>query len=220
MAEPEMILVETHGRVGLIRLNRPQALNALCDKLMAELGAKLLAFDADPGIGAIVLTGNDKAFAAGADIKEMKDRRFPDVFLDDFIGFASAGIEDVDRDDRGAVRLDHRVAQARIFGQAVEYSGPVLKTATIGGNAVRVCYDHLGGGLVVRGDKLEGFALAGANRRYVWADAKIDGDEVLVSSPLVKEPKFLRYDYVDVPRHCLCNKAGLPAPPLEARVGP
>ena len=112
------------------------------------------------------------------------------------------------------------IAQARIFGQALEYSGPVLKTATIEGTTVRVYYDHLGGGLVVRGGKLEGFALAGANRRYVWADAKIDGDDVLVSSPLVKEPKFLRYDYVDVPGHCLWNKAGLPAAPLETRVGP
>jgi len=83
---PEMILVETHGRTGLIRLNRPAALNALCDQLMAELGAQLLAFDADPAIGAIVLTGSDKAFAAGADIKEMKDRAYPDVFLNDFIG--------------------------------------------------------------------------------------------------------------------------------------
>ena len=81
----EMILVETHGRVGLIRLNRPQALNALCDQLMGELGDQLLAFDADPAIGAIVLTGSDKAFAAGADIKEMRDRNYPDVFLDDFI---------------------------------------------------------------------------------------------------------------------------------------
>ncbi len=80
---PETILVETHGRVGLIRLNRPQALNALCDQLMQELGAQLLAFDADPAIGAIVLTGSEKAFAAGADIKEMKDRTYP---LDDFIG--------------------------------------------------------------------------------------------------------------------------------------
>ncbi len=85
MATPEMILVETHGRVGLIRLNRPAALNALCDRLMAELGAQLLAFDADPGIGAIVITGSERAFAAGADIKEMKDRRYPDVFVDDFI---------------------------------------------------------------------------------------------------------------------------------------
>ena len=83
---PEMILAETHGAVGLIRLNRPQALNALCDQLMTELGTQLLAFDADPAIGAIVLTGSDRAFAAGADIKEMKDRRYPAVFLDDFIG--------------------------------------------------------------------------------------------------------------------------------------
>jgi enoyl-CoA hydratase len=83
---PEMILVETHGRVGVVRLNRPQALNALCDQLMDELGAQLLAFDADPTIGAIVLTGSEKAFAAGADIKEMKDRRYPGTFLDDFIG--------------------------------------------------------------------------------------------------------------------------------------
>ena len=82
---PQMILVETHGRVGLIRLNRPQALNALCDQLMGELGDQLLAFDADKAIGAIVLTGSEKAFAAGADIKEMRERNYPDVFLDDFI---------------------------------------------------------------------------------------------------------------------------------------
>jgi enoyl-CoA hydratase len=82
---PEMILVETHGRVGLIRLNRPSALNALCDQLMAELGAQLQAFDADPAIGAIVLTGSDKAFAAGADIKEMQNRTYPGVLHDDFI---------------------------------------------------------------------------------------------------------------------------------------
>ncbi len=83
---PEMILVETHGRVGLIRLNRPAALNALCDQLMEELGAQLRTFDADRGIGAIVLTGSEKAFAAGADIKEMRDRTYPAVFFDDFIG--------------------------------------------------------------------------------------------------------------------------------------
>ena len=82
----EMILVETHGAVGLIRLNRPAALNALCDQLMTELGEQLLAFDADAGIGALVITGSDKAFAAGADIKEMKDRTYPAVFLADFIG--------------------------------------------------------------------------------------------------------------------------------------
>ncbi len=82
---PEMILVETHGPVGLIRFNRPAALNALCDALMAELGTQLLAFDADPVIGAIVVTGSEKAFAAGADIKEMQSRQYPAVLHDDFI---------------------------------------------------------------------------------------------------------------------------------------
>ena len=82
---PEMILAEAQGAVGVVRLNRPAALNALCDQLMAELGEQLLAFDADPAIGAIVLTGSDKAFAAGADIKEMQARTYPEVLLDDFI---------------------------------------------------------------------------------------------------------------------------------------
>lgn len=86
MAEFETILVETHARVGLIRLNRPKALNALCDQLMEELGTQLLAFDRDAGIGAIVITGNEKAFAAGADIKEMRDRTHPAAIMEDFIG--------------------------------------------------------------------------------------------------------------------------------------
>ncbi len=87
MAETyETILVETRGAVGLIRLNRPAALNALCDQLMTELGRQLLAFDADPAIGAIVLTGSEKAFAAGADIKEMRDRTYPEALLEDFLG--------------------------------------------------------------------------------------------------------------------------------------
>jgi enoyl-CoA hydratase len=85
MAAYETILVETHGKVGLIRFNRPQVLNALCDAMMAEIGAQLLAFDADPAIGAIVLTGSEKAFAAGADIKEMQGRTYPAAYQEDFI---------------------------------------------------------------------------------------------------------------------------------------
>ena len=112
------------------------------------------------------------------------------------------------------------IAQARIYGKPVEYSGPVLKTATIQGNTVRVTYNHLGGGLVVKGGKLEGFAIAGSDGKWVWADAKVDGDDVLVSSPQVKEPIFLRYDYVDVPRYRLWNKAGLPAAPFDVRMCP
>ncbi len=79
------IIVETRGPVGLIFLNRPKVLNALCDALIAELGDALDAFEADAAIDAIVLTGSEKAFAAGADIKEMKDRSYMDVYLADFI---------------------------------------------------------------------------------------------------------------------------------------
>jgi len=85
MATYETILVETHGKVGLIRFNRPQALNALCDQMMAEIGTQLLAFDTDPAIGAIILTGSEKAFAAGADIKEMQGRTYPAAYQEDFI---------------------------------------------------------------------------------------------------------------------------------------
>ena len=81
----EHILAESRDRVGLVRLNRPQALNALNDKLMDELGAALLAFDADDGIGAIVITGSDKAFAAGADIGAMSTWSYMDVFKSDYI---------------------------------------------------------------------------------------------------------------------------------------
>jgi enoyl-CoA hydratase len=82
----ENILVETRGRVGVIRLNRPQALNALNSALNAELGQAVAAFDADAGIGCILLTGSEKAFAAGADIKEMADKTAVAMFMDDFGG--------------------------------------------------------------------------------------------------------------------------------------
>jgi enoyl-CoA hydratase len=81
----QTIIIETRGRVGLITLNRPQALNALNRQVARELGDALEAFDADPGIGAVVLTGSDKAFAAGADIKEMAALTFPEAALEDYI---------------------------------------------------------------------------------------------------------------------------------------
>ena len=81
----ENILVETRGRVGLVTLNRPKALNALNDALMDELGAALTAFDADENIGAIVVTGSEKAFAAGADIGMMATYTYMDVYKGDYI---------------------------------------------------------------------------------------------------------------------------------------
>ena len=81
----ENILTEVKGRVALVTLNRPKALNALAPKLMQELGAALLAFDADDAIGAIVITGNEKAFAAGADIGAMKDFDFQHAYRTNYI---------------------------------------------------------------------------------------------------------------------------------------
>ena len=81
----ENIIVETRGPVGLVTLNRPQALNALNAALIAELTLALDALEADRDIGCIVLTGSDKAFAAGADIKEMQAKTYMGAYLDDFI---------------------------------------------------------------------------------------------------------------------------------------
>ncbi len=81
----ENILVETRGRVGLVTLNRPKALNALNDALMDDLGDALAQFDADENIGCMVITGSDKAFAAGADIGAMKDWSYMDVYKSEYI---------------------------------------------------------------------------------------------------------------------------------------
>ena len=80
------IEVETRGHVGLVRLNRPKAMNALCAALIGELSAVLDHYEAEDEIGCVVLTGSDKAFAAGADIKEMADREYVDLYVEDFLG--------------------------------------------------------------------------------------------------------------------------------------
>lgn len=79
------ILVETHGKVGVVKLNRPKAMNALNAELMQELVSAMLHFDADAGIGAIVVTGSERVFAAGADIKSMADASVTDMLTDSFV---------------------------------------------------------------------------------------------------------------------------------------
>jgi enoyl-CoA hydratase len=78
------IIVETRGKIGIIRLNRPQALNALNAALIGELSQAVAAFEADAGIACMVVTGSEKAFAAGADIREMADKSYMDAFMGDF----------------------------------------------------------------------------------------------------------------------------------------
>ena len=80
----ETILVETRGKVGLVTLNRPKALNALNSRLLEEILSAMQDFEEDPDIGAVVITGSEKAFAAGADIKEMQDKTYAEMYLQDF----------------------------------------------------------------------------------------------------------------------------------------
>lgn len=81
----EFIIAEARGAVGVIQLNRPKALNALNAELMMEVASAVDAFEADEAIGCLVITGNEKAFAAGADIKQMKDKTFMDCYNEDFL---------------------------------------------------------------------------------------------------------------------------------------
>ena len=81
----ENILVERRGAVGIVTLNRPAALNALNAALIAELASALDEFEEDSAVGVIVLTGNEKAFAAGADVKEMVEKTYPEIYCEDFI---------------------------------------------------------------------------------------------------------------------------------------
>jgi enoyl-CoA hydratase len=80
------LLIETHGKVAVIRLNRPKAMNALNDNMMNELGEALYKFDADPAINVIVLTGSEKVFAAGADIAAMANYTYADTYPGNYIG--------------------------------------------------------------------------------------------------------------------------------------
>ncbi len=107
-------------------------------------------------------------------------------------------------------------ALATTHGKQVESSGPLYASAKVEGARIRISFDHLGGGLVAQGGALQRFAIAGADKAWVWADAVIDGDSVLVSSPQVAQPVAVRYAWANNPSGCnLYNKAGLPATPFR-----
>ncbi len=110
-----------------------------------------------------------------------------------------------------------QVALGLVYKQPVEIYGPVYKSHKVDGNKVRVAFDHVGKGLAFKqGDKLQGFAVAGEDKKFVWAKAEIDGDEVVLTADEVKEPKAVRYAYAS--RHPwanLFNKDGLPAIPFR-----
>jgi sialate O-acetylesterase len=107
-------------------------------------------------------------------------------------------------------------ALAGTYGKKLVYSGPIYKSMKVDGSSVILNFDHVGGGLVAKdNEQLKGFAIAGADRKFVWADAKIDGDTVVVSSDKVSEPAAVRYAWADNPICNLYNKEGLPASPFR-----
>ena len=109
-----------------------------------------------------------------------------------------------------------RMAMANVYGRTLEYSGPVYESMKVSGNAIRVKFSHLGGGLVAKDGPLKWFAIAGADGKFVPAEAKIEGDAVVVSSPEVSTPVAVRYAWDNYPEGCnLYNAAGLPAAPFR-----
>jgi sialate O-acetylesterase len=109
-------------------------------------------------------------------------------------------------------------ALAETYGREVVRSGPLYRSMRVEGGRVRLGFDHVGSGLLARGGDgaLRRFAVAGADRSFVWAEARIDGDEVVVWSPDVPEPVAVRYAWADNPDGCnLYNREGLPASPFR-----
>ena len=109
-----------------------------------------------------------------------------------------------------------RIALARIYGRKNEYSGPVFESMKIDGSSIRLKFSHTTGGLIAKGGPLKYFAIAGADKKFVWADARISGDTVVVANSSVGSPMYVRYAWADNPDGCnLYNQARLPALPFR-----
>jgi sialate O-acetylesterase len=106
-------------------------------------------------------------------------------------------------------------AMAKIYGQNLTFSGPIYKSMKVEGNTIRVKFHWVDGGLVAKGGKLTGFAIAGGDKKFVWAEAKIEGETVVVWSDKVAKPVAVRYAWADNPVCNLYNKCDLPASPFR-----
>jgi sialate O-acetylesterase len=106
-------------------------------------------------------------------------------------------------------------ARALAAGERIEYSGPVYRSMKVKGEKIILSFNHARSGLEARGGELTGFAICGADRKFVWAKAEIAGNTVVVSSPEVPKPVAVRYGWADYPVVNLCNKHGLPASPFR-----
>ncbi|GAA4336185.1 sialate O-acetylesterase [Mucilaginibacter gynuensis] len=112
------------------------------------------------------------------------------------------------------------IAKAKNYGEKVAYSGPIYKAQTVKGNTIELTFTYADGGLKVKGDKLSGFAIAGADKKFYWADAKLEGNKVIVSSAQVSNPAAVRYGWGNNPTCTLYNVADLPATPFRTDTWP
>jgi sialate O-acetylesterase len=119
---------------------------------------------------------------------------------------------------RNKTDVGHRLALwalANTYNQKIEYSGPLYKSFTVNGNEIRIKFSHAGGLKTSDGAAPKAFAIAGEDKKFVWADAKIEGDEIIVSSKDVSKPVAVRYAWADNPVTNLYNKLDLPASPFR-----
>lgn len=157
----------------------------------------------------------ESAWAELREAQYMATKALPNVGMACIIDIGMAdNIHPVNKQDVGK-RLG-LVAEKIAYGRDVPYSGPTYESMTVEGKAIRVKFANVFGGLVAKGgEPLRGFAIAGADKKWVWADARIDGDTVIVSSEAVPEPVAVRYAWADNPDCNLYNAAGLPAVPFR-----
>lgn len=123
-----------------------------------------------------------------------------------------------DINPRNKQDVGRRLAQVALkvaYGKKIVASGPTFKSIQVNGNEVRIEFDNVGEGLIVRGERLTGFAIAGEDKRFVWADATVDGNVVSLTSPYIAEPLAVRYAWGDNPDCNLFNREGLPAVPFR-----
>ena len=106
-------------------------------------------------------------------------------------------------------------ARAQVYGEKIPFSGPLPVGHKISGDEITLSFKHTDGGLVAKDGELQGFVIAGADKKWCWAKARIEGGRVIVSSPEVKSPVAVRYGWADNPNCNLCNGAGLPASPFR-----
>lgn len=165
-----------------------------------------------PGHGARIAEPSDHNWARMREQQALAARQIPNAGMAVTIDVGEAVSHP--RDKRSVGERLARVALARTYGQPIEFSGPVFRAMRVAGDEVRVAFDHAEG-LKSKGDPLKGFAIAGADQKFAWAEARVEGNEVVLRSAAVSNPVAVRYAWAEDPECNLTNASGLPAVPFR-----